>query len=49
MRALGYIRTGSRIAVLHTLQRARILQRVSVRLSGCPWEIEDQVTSIKRS
>ena len=49
MRALGHIRTGSRIAVLHTLQRARILQRVSVRLRPCPWEIEDQVTGNKRS
>ena len=48
MRALGYIRTGSRIAVLHTLQRARILQRVSVRLRAYPWEIEDKVTGIKR-
>ena len=44
MQALGYIRTGSRIAVLHTLQRARILQRMSVRLRARPLETEDQVT-----
>ena len=34
MRALGHLSTGSRIAVLRTSQRARILQRLSVRLHG---------------
>lgn len=49
MRALGHLRTGSRIAVLHALQRARILQRVSVRLRVSPWQVKDQATGIKRS
>ncbi len=49
MQALGYLRTGSRVAVLHTLRRARILQRMSVRLRASSCEIEDQLTDIKRS
>lgn len=39
MRALGHLRT---------LQRARILQRLSVRLRASLWEPEDHVTGIKR-
>ena len=49
MRALGHLRTGLRIAVLRTLQRARILQHVSVRLRASPCSIEDQDTGTKRT
>ena len=49
MRALGHLRTGLRIAVLRTLQRARILQRVSVRLRASPQSIKDQDTGTKRT
>lgn len=44
MQALGYLRTGLRVAVLQTLRRARILQRMSVRLRASSWGMEDQVT-----
>ena len=49
MQALGYLCTGLRVAVLQTLRRARILQRMSVRLRASLWGIEDLVTDIERS